>query len=525
MSESRKRLSLGSKKPKKTSKKSVQESVSPDLMMETLLEESEKKVAEIKVIAELNAIKEEEVKTEPTQEIEQPAEKEDESKPARPRLDLGKTKKCKVKKEEKEEVKEAKVEEPKEKLVTDRDMFSIPEDEKKAAAERLKKKTAEKRAAKKKEKEEVKEEVIQTPEDRIMSALDGQLSAMGRRSAADAPETKSLSEQKIENLEGQVRDMRRMMLEMSGIQNSNTIVRGLGFQSPGSGEVNLLKLDDVKEGSFDKTSDGQLILWSDEDQKFVSSSERGVDNFFSEGIGGYEFTGGFSDRAVGQTGASDFGTFVPYTQAMADAGQWRRFGFSESQQQANDNAYFPTDARPNRVFDQSKGLFGGMFMPSGVTELIDYGWQDVTGGTFSAGHPQAGQSYVGYSTEVNSGSPSDFNYTAADGSFDFRECQPGDLLQLRFDFNVNVQIANTTLEIALIWQTRDTNDEPTFTFALTGQPIFYGTGTVGRTFLNRPFLSAYFASAEDTNARALLAIRADNPIQVAPLSTLVTIQR
>ena len=56
---------------------------------------------------------------------------------------------------------------------------------------------------------------------------------------------------------------------------------------------------------------------------------------------------------------------------MADAGQWRRFGFSESQQQANDVAYFPTDARPNRVFDQSKGLFGGMFMPSGVTELID----------------------------------------------------------------------------------------------------------------------------------------------------------
>ena len=103
--------------------------------------------------------------------------------------------------------------------------------------------------------------------------------------------------------------------------------------------------------------------------------------------------------------------------------------------------------------------------------------------------------------------------------------QPGDLLQLRFDFNVNVQIANTTLEIALIWQTRDENDEPTFTFALTGQPIFYGTGTVGRTFLNRPFLSAYFASREDTNARALLAIRADNPIQVAPLSTLVTIQR
>ena len=140
-------------------------------------------------------------------------------------------------------------------------------------------------------------------------------------------------------------------------------------------------------------------------------------------------------------------------------------------------------------------------MPSGVTELIDYGWQTslvVPWTTRTTLHMLV-------TVEVNSGNPADFNYTAADGSFDFRECQPGDLLQLRFDFNVNVQIANTTLEIALIWQTRDANDKPTFTFALTGQPIFYGTGTVGRTFLNRPFLSAYFASAEDTNARALLA--------------------
>ena len=207
-------------------------------------------------------------------------------------------------------------------------MFNVPEDEKKAAAERLKAKTAAKRAAKK----ALKEEVLETPEDRIMSALDGQLSAMGRLTSADAPEAKSLTEQKIDNPEGQVRDMRRMMLEMTSMPTQNTIVGGLGAGSPGSGEVNLLKLDDVNGGSFDKTSDGQLMLWDSASNKFVSSAERGVDNFFQEGIGGYEFTGGFSDREVGSTGASDFGTFVPYTQAMADAGQWRRFGFSESQQ-------------------------------------------------------------------------------------------------------------------------------------------------------------------------------------------------
>ena len=77
----------------------------------------------------------------------------------------------------------------------------------------------------------------------------------------------------------------------------------------------------------------------------------------------------------------------------------------------------------------------------------------------------------------------------------------------------------------MIWQTRDANGDPTFTFPLTGTPVFYGTGTVGKTFLNRPLLSAYFASNEDVNARALLAVKADNPIQVAPLTTLATLQR
>ena len=99
--------------------------------------------------------------------------------------------------------------------------------------------------------------------------------------------------------------------------------------------------------------------------------------------------GGFEDREVGSTGASDFGTFVPYTQAMADAGQWRRFGFSEEQQEENDVAYWDpvNQSRPQRTFDQTKGLFGGLYMPSGVTNLIDFGYSDVTGGTTTGGDP------------------------------------------------------------------------------------------------------------------------------------------
>ena len=218
--------------------------------------------------------------------------------------------------------------------------------------------------------------------------------------------------------------------------------------------------------------------------------------------GGYEFTGGFADRTTGAAGASDVGSNIDYTAEMVSAGRWFRFGFSSTQQAANDFAYWtePTPAPTAGV-----GLFGGSYMPANVTSMFDFDFSAST-----------------YSDAVETG---DFQYTAADGSFDFSQCVAGDLALVRFDFNVLPQIANTTLEVAMIWQTRLSDGTPTFTFALTGDPMFYGTGTVGRTFLARPLLSAYFASQEDVNARALLAIRSDNPIQIQPLTTLATIQR
>ena len=228
------------------------------------------------------------------------------------------------------------------------------------------------------------------------------------------------------------------------------------------------------------------------------------------GEGGYEFTGGFQDRLTGQSGANEFGTLVEYTQAMADAqdgegnrvSKWLRFGFSRAAQEANDSPYFPVSG----AHDPSKGLFGGTMMPKNVTNLFDFDFSEPSG----------------YSADVSSGS---LQYTAATGSLDFSECRVGDFVRVRFDFNIIPQTANTTVEVAIIWQTRTADGTPTFIFPLTGTPSFYGTGVVGRTFLNRPTLSAYFASEEDVNARALLAIKADNPIQVAPLTTLVIIER
>lgn len=221
---------------------------------------------------------------------------------------------------------------------------------------------------------------------------------------------------------------------------------------------------------------------------------------------GYEFTGGFTDRSDGQTGADDIGSNVQYTNAQAEAGVWRRFGFDVAQQVANDVAYFPITDPDN--FVQKKGLFGGMHMPSGFDNLIDFAYDD-TGNASS------------YSEESTSG----LQYTAATGSYDITEGQVGDLIKVRFSFNAIPQIANTTLEVGLIWSTRDANDNITFTFPLTTQPIYYGTGTQGQVFLNRVEMSAYVASDEDLNARFLPAVRCNNEILIQPLSTLISVIR
>ena len=215
---------------------------------------------------------------------------------------------------------------------------------------------------------------------------------------------------------------------------------------------------------------------------------------------GYEFTGGFTDRTTGQAGANDLGTNVQYTQAQANDGVWRRFGFDRTRQIANDVEYWG-ETHPD--FDQTKGLFGGLYMPHGVTDLIDF--EDTS-----------------LSAAVTSGN---LQYTSATGSYNMKQCCPGDRIQVRFSFNVVPQIANSTLEVGLIWATRNEANDVTFTFPLTTQPIFYGTGTQGEAYLNRVEMSAYLASDEDVNARALPAIRCDNEILIQPLTTLITVIR
>lgn len=217
---------------------------------------------------------------------------------------------------------------------------------------------------------------------------------------------------------------------------------------------------------------------------------------------GYGFTGGFTDRTTGQAGASDVGSNVTYTQQMVDAGRFMRLGFDAARQAAVDSPYW-TDPTPSPATGVE--LFGGDYMPDNFTQMFDF---TLDNGTYSAA--------------VESGP---LQYTAATGSYDFSQGEPGDLALVRVDMNVTPMIANTTLEVGLIWQTRLSDGTPTFTFFLAGPTTFFGQGSVGKTFLQRPLITAYFASNEDVNALALPAIRSDNPVQVQPLTTLCAIVR
>jgi hypothetical protein len=233
-----------------------------------------------------------------------------------------------------------------------------------------------------------------------------------------------------------------------------------------------------------------------------STGSPAVAEGIEQATGGYEFSAGFVDRTTGTGGATDVGSDVLYTQTMVDNRTWYRFGFSSAQNIANDVAYWsdPTPAATAGV-----GLFGGSYMPSGVTNLFDFTADDAD-----------------YNQATTFGSE---NMTAATGSFDFSECSAGDFAKVRFDFNVTPQLADTTIEIAMIWQTRAADQTPTFTFALTGTPITFGSNSVGNTFLLRPIITAYFASNEDVRARALLAVRGDQQFITQPLTTLVSIER
>jgi hypothetical protein len=218
------------------------------------------------------------------------------------------------------------------------------------------------------------------------------------------------------------------------------------------------------------------------------------------GQAGYEHTGAFADKPLSNSYVWEAGGGVTISQAEVDADLYKVFSLSSAVHAAVDNPYW-TDPTPTG--NTGIGLFQGANLPDGVEGLFDFDFDYDTA----------------YPTSSGTG------YEGSTGRIDLSDLRPGDQLRVRFDFNAIPQIANTTIEPALWYSNRDSKDDITFTFPLTSQPVFYGTGTVGNTYLNRVELSAWIASEEDVNSLSLPAIKSDNPITIQPLGMLVTIIR
>jgi len=218
------------------------------------------------------------------------------------------------------------------------------------------------------------------------------------------------------------------------------------------------------------------------------------------GESGYSHTGAFAGKPTTNNFVWQAGNGITYTPADVAAGTWKVFSLDPNVHAAVDNPYWST---PTPTGNTGIGLFQGANLPANVDTLVDYNFvydnvYDPNGTT---------------------------GFEGSTGRIDLSDCVYGDQLRVRFDFNVIPQIANTTVEPALWYSNRNDNDDITFTFPLTAQPIFYGTGTVGNTYLNRVDISAWITSNEDVNALTLPAIKADNQVIIQPLGLLITIIR
>ena len=231
-----------------------------------------------------------------------------------------------------------------------------------------------------------------------------------------------------------------------------------------------------------------------------------------QGVAGYSHTGAFAGKPLSNNYVWEAGAGINYTQEDVDANTYKIFSLDKDVHAAVDNPYW-TDPVPTG--NTGIGLFQGAYLPEGVDTLVNYDYD------YDVENDDITHQYYAFTTDDG-----DFTgYEGTIGKLDLSDLQPGDQLRVRFEFNVIPQIANTTIQPALWYSNRNADDEITYTFALETSPVFYGTGTVANSYLNRVEISAWIASQEDVNALALPAIKSDNPVIIQPLGMLVTIIR
>ena len=219
---------------------------------------------------------------------------------------------------------------------------------------------------------------------------------------------------------------------------------------------------------------------------------------------GYSHTGAFASKPESAQYVWEVGNVndgITYTSAEASAETYKVFSINREVHEQVDNPYWTV---PYPSGKQGIGLFQGANLPDGVDTLFDF-------------------DYVFDNNYDPNGS------TGYEGTTDFRiklnDLKYGDQLRVRFEFNIIPKHSNTTVTPALWYSNRNDNDDITFTFALTTQPIFFGTGTTGKQFDNRVEISAWITSNEDVNALVLPAIKSDQEVIIQPVGMLVTIIR
>ena len=246
----------------------------------------------------------------------------------------------------------------------------------------------------------------------------------------------------------------------------------------------------------DETINNSSNISSSRQSRNIASTDASL----IDSASGYSHTGAFADKPTSNNFVWQSGSGVNYTQNDVNSDIYKVLSLSRAVHNAVDNPYWSVPAPSGKT---GVGLFQGANLPAGVDTLFDYDFD------FDTAYPQS----------------SGTGFEGSTGRIDLSDLQYGDQLRVRFDFNIIPQIANTTVEPALWYSNRDDNDNITFTFPLTTQPIFYGGGTVGNTYLNRVEISAWITSNEDVNALTLPAIKSDNPVIIQPLGLLTTIIR
>lgn len=202
---------------------------------------------------------------------------------------------------------------------------------------------------------------------------------------------------------------------------------------------------------------------------------------------GYSFTGGFAGKPVENNYIWDAGNAI---QLVADT--YTHMEFDSTVQAAVDAPYWSSPSPLGNDAHVGVGAFEGIHLPEGTINLFDYDYEWADGGI---------------------------------GRIDVSSAQPGDLLRVRMDYNVIPSIANSVIEAALDFNTRDLDDNVTFQFYLTANPSTFGNTSAGQTYLLRTEMTAYFASNEDVNALVRPVVKCNNICQIQPISILAILQK